>query len=90
MNEPMYPSAEAETPEPAKPRESEGDTALLPKSLFKPEVKAGDTCEFEVVHVYEDEVEVKYHGSESAQNEGSESEPNEMDSANAKIDAMAQ
>lgn len=49
-------------PEPDMPEKDNSDsTALLPKSFFQgkaPEV--GHECKVEVVHVYEDEVEVKY------------------------------
>lgn len=50
----------------ATPR-SEENTALLPMSFFPNPPEVGKTCKVEVVHVYEDEVEVKYisHKSDS-------------------------
>lgn len=58
-------------------------TALLPKSFFgDKDLEPGKTCKVEVVHIYEDEVEVKYVGEK-----GEKSEPSEVD---AKIDLMAQ
>lgn len=41
--------------------ESEGKTALLPKSMFG-DVKPGDTVTVKVTHIYEDEVEVEKTG----------------------------
>jgi len=39
----------------------DGETALLPKSIFgNKELEPGAKCTFEVVKTYEDEVEVKY------------------------------
>jgi hypothetical protein len=39
----------------------EGETTLIPKSMFAGKsVKPGDQFYFDVVHVYDDEIEVKY------------------------------
>lgn len=47
---------------PEKEREeSDVETALLPRSIFgDKKLEAGKKCEFEIVHTYDDEVEVKY------------------------------
>jgi len=45
--------------------ESEGETTLIPKSIFgSHKCKVGDIKKFKVVHEYEDEVEVEYAGKE--------------------------
>lgn len=42
-------------------RTKDGETALLPRTIFSgKELTPGSKCTFEVVKVYEDEVEVKY------------------------------
>lgn len=44
-----------------KPKKQPAETALLPKTLIMgKEVSPGDKVTLEVVHVYEDEVEVAY------------------------------
>lgn len=66
MADSMYDGDEAEAPpapeeSESKEQESGEETALLPKSLFSgKDIEPGSKCEVEVVHVYEDEVEVKY------------------------------
>ena len=69
-------------------------TALLPKSIFPggkvPEV--GEKCEFEIVHGYEDEVEVKYakEGEPEEANQTAEQASPDMDNAMGKMASMAQ
>lgn len=72
MADSMYEEAEVSetvpTPEQPESKENETgeETALLPKSLFSgKDIEPGSKCEVEIVHVYEDEVEVKYvpHGT---------------------------
>lgn len=61
--------------EESKENESGEDTALLPKSLFAgKDIEPGSKCEVEVVHVYGDEVEVKYvkHKQDPAAKEDAE------------------
>lgn len=85
----MYESdpSQAQPDKPDQEEGSEGETALLPKSIFMgKDVKVGDTKEFEVVHIYSDEVEVRCKGySEDA--EPAESEPSSMGD---KIDKMGE
>lgn len=60
-----------------------GDTALLPKSFFKGKpIEVGHECKVEIVHDYGDEIEVRYKKEYDSKSDG-------MDSADAKIDAMA-
>lgn len=92
MPDSMY-DGEGDEPEPVdNPKEestedeSGDETALLPKSFFggKP-IEPGTKCQIEIVHGYDDEVEVKYvsHGDKE------ESKPmDEEPSMNDKI-AMA-
>ncbi len=68
---------------PDKESEYEGETALVPKSfLAGKELRPGDRVEMEVVHIYDDEIEVK---------PTSETEPKRepgMMSADEEIDDM--
>lgn len=59
----------------------ETETTLVPKSIFPEEPEPGKVCEFEVVHVYEKEVELKYKKDEK--------KPTEMSGAEGRIDQMA-
>lgn len=43
-----------------KGTDSEGETALLPASLFGGNVEVGHKCEVEVVGIHDGEVEIKY------------------------------
>lgn len=67
---------------PDQEEKAEGETALLPKSIFgnKPP-EPGATCTFKVVHVYDDEVEVEYQDQEK----GDESELGKADNALAMM-----
>lgn len=90
-DEPASPAPEAaeESQEP-KP-ENEANTALLPKAVFAGrEVQPGDTCEFTVTRVLEDEVQVAYKSSESEEaEEAEEEEPAEEAEAPAPESPMA-
>ena len=66
--------------EESKEDESGEETAMLPKSLFAgKEPEPGSKCTVEVVHVYQDEVEVKYvpHGTKDKPKEDSEPSMND-------------
>lgn len=72
------PSESSDTPsEETKEGES---TALLPKSFFAgKEIEPGSKCEVEIVHAYDDEVEVRYVPHETKSVDKSDSEPSMMD-----------
>lgn len=88
MADGFYPGDNAEgdtgnTPAPDKtstdkPAEDDSETFLTPKSAFG-DVKVGDTQSFEVVHIYEDEIEWKPADTETPKEEMSAAE--EMDNA---------
>ena len=67
----MYEEGESETPAAPETPESEEqesgeETALLPKRFFAGKsIEPGTKCQIEIVHGYDDEVEVKYvpHGT---------------------------
>lgn len=84
MAEDYYPPAEAEAApsnqEPEDREENMGDTALLPKSLFQDYCKEGDIEQFEIVKIYDDEVEVRKVSSKPSQ---------ETASPEDQLDAMA-
>jgi hypothetical protein len=46
--------------------QSEGQTAMLPKSVFPKPPEPGDSCTFRIVRVHDDEVEVSYDEKEKA------------------------
>lgn len=84
------------TPESSEPQESEDTgeaTALLPKSILAgKEFKPGDEVVLEIVHLYEDEVEVKYAKEKPGEDEYSapaETGGTEMDKATAGLDQLA-
>lgn len=60
--------------------ENMGDTALLPKSLFQDYCKEGDIERFEIVKIYDDEVEVRKVGKDKTKTEASPED---------QLDAMA-
>lgn len=73
--------------EPQQPQEekAEGETALLPKSIFgSTPPEPGATCTFKVVHVYDDEVEVEYQDDENAEDNS------ELGKADSALAAMGQ
>lgn len=90
MDQDYYPSAQEEGGPPAKgPEKSDkpdSETALLPKTIFgdKP-LEPGSKCEFEIVHVYDDEVEVAY-----AHDEKSEQPSAPMEQSEGELSSMAQ
>ncbi|MDB6108313.1 MAG: hypothetical protein JWR69_63 [Pedosphaera sp.] len=79
----------AEPPEDQNPGEkAEGETALLPKSLLGGgDCQPGEKISLEVVHVYEDEVEVKMVNGEDG--EKSPGTP-VMDEAQNKLGMMGE
>lgn len=91
MKDPHYPGMDEDEADPSmtgsgegatkKDEDSEGSTALLPKSFFEgQELKPGQQFYVEIVRSYEDEVEVKY--PHQVKEEG------QHDEANEKLDAM--
>lgn len=91
----MYDSPSAdEAPDDTMPEKPEGETgteentALLPKSFFgEKELEIGKPCKVVPVHIYEDEVEVKYVPHDSKEDKPKEDmEPDDM---GMKIEAMA-
>lgn len=67
-------------------RSTDGETALLPKSIFSDKtLEPGSTCKFEVVKVHGDEVEVKY-----VKEEEPEPEADMMASSMGGLDQLAQ
>lgn len=78
----------------AKDDNDDAASALIPKSVIGDhKLKPGDQVILEVVHVYEDEVEVKYgkkdKKEESDEDEGESSE-SQMDASQKELDNMAQ
>lgn len=91
--ESMYPSEAPEMPakndkEPDaadKDETTEGETALLPKSLFMgQDLKPGDTVTLKIVHGYQDEIEVC---PVSDKEDAKDSEP-EMSKSMSGLDEM--
>src|SRR5574342_368805 len=86
-----YPAMDQETPPSGGENEREdtedvAETALLPKSILAgKDFKPGDELVLEVVHLYDDEVEVKYASAKHEEEE--ETEPGMM-SADDEIDGM--
>lgn len=74
--------------------ETEESTALLPKTILGgKEFKPGEEVVLEIVHVYEDEVEVKYASEKpegETEPEGEEDMSPEMSGAMNKMGALAQ
>jgi hypothetical protein len=67
----------------------EGDTALVPKSIFRGKIpEFGQVCRFKAVHVWEDEVELSWEKDEgdSSPDKGKRST---MDTATDSFDKMA-
>ncbi len=88
--DPTTASAGADTSDSAdnKTADEEGETFLVPKSaLGGKEPKPGDTCEFKVERVYEDECEFSYvkHGNSETKEENPD-----MDKANEDMESMAE
>lgn len=70
-------TAQSDMPDKPDEEQAEGETALLPKSIFGSKMpEPGATCTFKVVHVYDDEVEVEY-----AKEDEDDSEMGKADSA---------
>jgi len=67
-------------------RSTDGETALLPKSIFSDKtIEPGSKCTFEVVKVHGDEVEVKYSKEEEPKPEA-----DMMESSMGGLDQLAQ
>lgn len=83
MDEEASPSETPDAPDKPKDDNEDGETALIPRSLFGGhEPKPGEEYVFQVVRSYEgDEIEIKYAPKKK------ESEP-PSDDANSKISAM--
>lgn len=63
------------------------ETTLVPLSMFPEKPEVGKKCSFEVVHVYEDEAEVKYsHSEDDAAAEAKEPMHAEEGTAGAAFD----
>lgn len=72
-----------------KDDQAEGETALLPKSMFGGEPpKPGDKCTFTVKHVYSDEIEVEYGKEEGGEDEGKPA--GSMSDVEGMMDTMAE
>lgn len=83
----MYDSPEPSAPKPkAERKESEQETALLPRSIFgQKELKPGKECKFRIVATYDDEIEVEYvEHSETKDDDKGEA----MAEAETEIDRM--
>ena len=85
------PKSQTQDPESDADSESmEGETALVPKSIFgqkQPEV--GDTCTFKVEHIWENEIELSYVASDSETPEPKPKAPSSMDTATDAFDQMS-
>src|SRR5512139_1764347 len=69
---------------PESDTEDLGETALVPKSILAGKtLQPGDTVTFKVVHLYDDEVELR------PESESKEEEETESMSASEEIDSMA-
>lgn len=84
-------------PKPGEEKQTEAETALLPKSLFPGEEPAiGDLCQFKVEHVWEDEIEVSYQKEGERDRPGrssrrpAENTRSAMDDATDAFDKMAE
>lgn len=74
----------------AEAREDNEETALIPKSLLQgKDVDPGDQVILDVVHVYDDEVEVAYGTKDKDKDDEDEEDKDDMDEANDKLDSMA-
>ena len=83
----MGEGAKPENSKPASEETPDGETTLVPKSMFPdgpPEV--GATCKFHVKHIWDKEVELAYAGADEAPEK---SGPSSMDEADDSIDKMA-
>lgn len=65
----------------------EGETGLVSKSVFgNKDYKPGDKCEFEVVHVYDDELEVRHVGEKSGSGSAKEKMHSRMEKYSTPMD----
>jgi hypothetical protein len=89
------PASDSGGAKPSKPQvedagdEMEGDTALVPKSVFRGKIPdVGQDCTFHVEHIWEDEVELSWKKDEGESNPAS-SKRSAMDTATDSFDKMA-
>ena len=67
----------------------EGETALLPKSLFAgKDLTVGSECKVKIEHVFGDEVEVSYVPHDDEESGETKPDNESMEGAMAKMDAM--
>ena len=66
--------------------EEDAGGTLVPKAFFGGDVDPGHKCQVEVVHVYDDDVEIKYV---KPGEEGKGEKESEMAQTDSKIDKMA-
>jgi len=87
-SEDAAPSGAQDTPDKAEAHEDEsGETALIPKALLAgKEFKPGEEMVVEIVHVYEDEVEIKYASEKKREDKKPSSQ---MDQADGAMEKMA-
>lgn len=80
-------SEESASPEASQRGASEGgETALIPKSLLAgKEFQPGEEVVFQIVHIYEDEVEIQYATYEPKKEKGS----SPMEESESQLDEMA-
>ena len=78
---------------PSKPQgddgEMEGDTALVPKSIFRGKIpEVGQDCHFKCEHLFEDEVELSWV-KDGDENKPARGKRSTMDDVNDTFDKMA-
>lgn len=88
-------NAPGDTAKPAKPQgddeqqEMEGDTALVPKSIFRGKIpEVGQDCHFKCEHLFEDEVELSWV-KDGDENKPARGKRSTMDDVNDTFDKMA-
>lgn len=87
-DEPMQSKGANQQDTPPANDKAEGETALLPKSMFAgKEINPGDEFVFKVVRLYEDEVEIEY-APEKPHDEEMEGKP-AMQESMGGMDKMA-
>ena len=75
---------DADAKKPSDNKEMDEDTTLLPKSLFKGKIpEVGETCQFKVEHIWENEVEVSWVDGSG------DGKKSTMDTATDAFDQMA-
>ena len=89
------PASDSGGAKPSKPQgedagdEMEGDTALVPKSVFRGKIPdVGQECRFKAVHIWEDEVELSWV-KDGEENKSASGKRSTMDTATDSFDKMA-